>query len=170
MLAGIFYFVGVKKRMEQLVKMVIDIGLPAVLLLVLFRYFLEMDKGRANQIDELYNQFAADGYRREEQFQEDMKRREKEFRERENILLAETTRREEILKAESEKREHLLRQESDKRESALLCTIESFSVTMKEISLAMNEIKHTTTEVQQKIGSIENVLEEWDRRNDIGTS
>lgn len=140
--------------MEELVKAVVDLGLPAVLLLLLVRYFMKMDTARARQVDELYAQFAADSTRREEEHHQDMEQLKEEYKEREMLLTEESARREEILQTEAEK-----------REAALMHTIEEFSRTMQQIAEAMNEIKNTTTWVQEKIGAIEAVLEDWKDEN-----
>lgn len=147
--------------MEEIMKDAVNLGVAAVIALVLMRYVLNSNKNVMAQNVSLYNGFVADSAQREEQYRADIKRREKEYRDRENILLAESTRREEILKQESERREQILKTEALKREAALMATIEGFSATMQRISETMDDIRDTTETMQDKIGGIENVLQNY---------
>lgn len=141
---------------------ILEIGLIPVLLILFVRFFFEKDKERENQLGDLSASFE----KREALLHADTVRREDQYKEREKILTAESARREEILKKESEKREKIIREEAEKRENALLTTIDSFSRTMKEISLTMSEIKNTTTQMQYKIDIMGDALEQHVPRRD----
>lgn len=115
-----------------------NIGIAAVIGIVLVKAFLGYNKELAKRNETLYTQFTADAAKREEQYREDAERQKKEYKQRENILVAESARREEILRQESERRELLLKQEAAKRGATLINTIEGFSLTMEKISKTMD--------------------------------
>jgi len=125
-------------ELSTFIPTIIENGMTPALLLVFIYYFLNRDKTRDKQLD-------------------DMKADSKE---RMDSVLAEGIRREEILRSEAEKREDIMRQEAERRELMFTRSIDILNDTLGKIANSTDELRNAFFKVDLRLEKIEDKISE----------